>query len=273
MVHMASGPLNVQRLTTSVDDFRSSIRNWLAVVINAAACFLLMPALAYTLAVLIRADAPTLAGLVLIGSINGGHTSNLCTLIAKGDVALSVLMTMSTTLLCIVATPLLAKLLLGTVVSVDAVGIILSTVKVVLAPTVLGLAFKQWLPSTSERAAKLTPVLGVFATCIIVGSSVASCRPYILSAGAPLQLAILGLHLFGGLSGYVLSQMAGLSTAACRTVAIETSMKSSAVGYLLAVLHFQNFLVRVPAAVSVVWSAAVGSAFAAFWGRSGKQAA
>lgn len=29
-----------------------------------------------------RADAPTLAGLVLIGSINGGHTSNLCTLIA-----------------------------------------------------------------------------------------------------------------------------------------------------------------------------------------------
>lgn len=260
-------------LTTSVDDFRSSIRNWLAVVINAAACFLLMPALAYTLAVLIRADAPTLAGLVLIGSINGGHTSNLCTLIAKGDVALSVLMTMSTTLLCIVATPLLAKLLLGTVVSVDAVGIILSTVKVVLAPTVLGLAFKQWLPSTSERAAKLTPVLGVFATCIIVGSSVASCRPYILSAGAPLQLAILGLHLFGGLSGYVLSQMAGLSTAACRTVAIEISMKSSAVGYLLAVLHFQNFLVRVPAAVSVVWSAAVGSAFAAFWGRSGKQAA
>ena len=99
--------------------------------------------------------------------------------------------------------------------------------QVVLAPTVLGLAFKQWLPSTSERlrpgatkkeggirwtppfafrAAKLTPVLGVFATCIIaglpaapglrlspgvcfspssqVGSSVASCRPYILSAGS-----------------------------------------------------------------------------------------
>ncbi|CAE7701578.1 BASS2 [Symbiodinium pilosum] len=185
-------------LTTSVDDFRTSIRNWLAVVINAAACFLLMPALAYSLAILIRADPPILAGMVLIGSINGGHTSNLCTLIAKGDVALSVLMTMSTTLLCIVATPLLAKLLLGTVVSVDAVGIILSTVKVVLAPTIFGLAFKQWLPETSDRAARLTPVLGVLATCVIVGSSVASCRSYILSAGAPLQLAILGLHLLGG---------------------------------------------------------------------------
>lgn len=66
--------------------------------------------------------------------------------------ALSVLMTMSTTLLCIVATPLIAwplvkvldlffligksleakaQCILGTVVSVDAVGIIISTMKVV----------------------------------------------------------------------------------------------------------------------------------------------
>jgi len=254
-------------LTTSVEDFRSSMKSWLAVVINSFACFVIMPALAYTLAVLIRADAPTLAGLVLIGSINGGHTSNLCTLIAGGDVALSVLMTMSTTLLCIVATPLIAQCILGTVVSVDAVGIIISTIKVVLAPTIVGLAFKQWLPDTSSRASRFTPVLGVLATCVIVGSSVASCQPYILSAGWSLQLAILCLHIFGGTAGYLLAMVARLRQSACRTAAIETSMKSSAVGYLLAVLHFSNFLVRVPAAVSVVWSAIVGSAFAAFWSR------
>ncbi|CAK9029745.1 unnamed protein product [Durusdinium trenchii] len=185
-------------LTTSVEDFRSSMKSWLAVVINSCACFMIMPALAYFLALLIKANAPTLAGLVLIGSINGGHTSNLCTLIAGGDVALSVLMTMSTTLLCIVATPLIAQRILGTVVSVDAIGIVLSTVKVMLAPTIFGLAFKQWLPNASSRAAKFTPVLGVVATCIIVGSSVASCQSYILSAGLSLQLAVLCLHIFGG---------------------------------------------------------------------------
>eukprot|EP00434_Breviolum_minutum_P029972 symbB.v1.2.026503.t1/scaffold2653.1/size73901/7 len=41
-------------LTTSVEDFRSSMKSWLAVVINSFACFVIMPALAYTLAVLIR---------------------------------------------------------------------------------------------------------------------------------------------------------------------------------------------------------------------------
>ena len=34
------------------------------------------------------------AGMVLVGSINGGQASNLCAYIAKGDVALSVLVTM-----------------------------------------------------------------------------------------------------------------------------------------------------------------------------------
>jgi BASS family bile acid:Na+ symporter len=39
-------------------------------------------------------------------------------------------------------------------------------------------------------------------------------------------------------------------------------MKSSAFGFLLAKLHFPGFLVRVPAAVSVVWMALVGSSLA-----------
>ena len=38
---------------------------------------------------LTRADPPILAGMVLIGSINGGHTSNLCTLIAAALVEIS----------------------------------------------------------------------------------------------------------------------------------------------------------------------------------------
>jgi BASS family bile acid:Na+ symporter len=48
-------------------------------------------------------------------------------------------------------------------------------------------------------------------------------------------------------------------------MAIETSMKSSAFGFLLAKLHFGSFEARVPAAVSVVWMAITGSLLAIFW--------
>lgn len=64
------------------------------------------------------------------GSVNGGQASNLCTYIAKGNVALSVLMTTATTIGAIAMTPTLCKGLLGAVVPVDAAGIAKSTVEV-----------------------------------------------------------------------------------------------------------------------------------------------
>ena len=48
-------------------------------------------------------------------------------------------------------------------------------------------------------------------------------------------------------------------------MAIETAMKSSAFGFLLAKLHFSQYATRVPSAVSVVWMALVGAILAVVW--------
>ena len=46
---------------------------------------------------------------------------------------------------------------------------------------------------------------------------------------------------------------------------VVCSLQSSAFGFLLASMHFGDFLVRVPSAVSVVWMAVMGSSMAVFW--------
>lgn len=51
------------------------------------ACYAVMPLLAYALAMAFNLPPALLAGLVLVGSINGGQASNLCTYIAKGTPA------------------------------------------------------------------------------------------------------------------------------------------------------------------------------------------
>lgn len=73
------------------------------------------------------------------------------------------------------------------------------------------------------------------------------------------------MHLIGGLIGYALPRATGFGEVACRTMAIETSMKSSAFGFLLAKLHFGDYAARVPSAVSVVWMALTGSILAVIW--------
>jgi len=252
-------------ITTTIDDFRECLKRPGAVAINFISCYGIMPLLAFVLAKAIGAEGAILAGLVLVGSINGGQASNLCTLIAGGDVALSVLMTTSTTLGCIFMTPLICKVVLGAVVPVDAGGIVVSTFQVVLAPIFLGVGFNTLAPSFCKAVTPFTPVVGVISTVLLVGASVAKCAEPIKGAGLPLQMACCALHLFGGLLGFFATKAAGFNERTCRTVAIETAMKSSAFGFLLASLHFGAFNVRVPSAVSVVWMAIVGSVLAVYW--------
>jgi bile acid:Na+ symporter, BASS family len=73
------------------------------------------------------------------------------------------------------------------------------------------------------------------------------------------------LHLVGGLVGYFLPRLTGFDEVSSRTMAIETAMKSSAFGFLLAKLHFGQYAARVPSAVSVVWMALTGSILAVIW--------
>lgn len=166
-----------------------------------------------------------------------------------------------TTIGAIVMTPLVGKLLLGTVVPVNAKAVSLSTVQVVLAPILLGMGINAKFPKFVQAILPFSPILGVLITCLLVGVSVASSASEILAAGPSLQLAAFLLHALGGVAGYVFTKPF-YGEDVCRTFAIEFAMKSSAFGYLLASLHFPDFAVRVPSAVSIVWMTLIGSSLA-----------
>jgi len=252
-------------ITLTPDDFTRVLQQPGAVFWGFVLCYGLMPLLGLGLGNAFKLPLDLVAGVVLVGSINGGQASNLCTYIAKGDVALSVLMTTVTTIAGIFATPLLCKLLLGAVVPVDAVGIAVSCIQVVLAPIVVGMAANKLFPKSVQKVVPATPIIGMISTCFLVASAVAQCAPAIMSAGLKLQIPIMLLHLIGGIAGYWIPRAFKFTEVQCRTMAIETAMKSSAFGFLLAKLHFKQYAARVPSAVSVVWMALVGAILAVVW--------
>lgn len=117
-------------ITLTPDDFVQVAKKPVPTVMQFILCYAMMPALAFGLGKAFGLNDALTAGMVLVGSINGGQASNLCTYIAKGNVALSVLMTTATTIGAIFMTPLLCKSILGAVVPVDAAGIAKSTIQV-----------------------------------------------------------------------------------------------------------------------------------------------
>jgi len=252
-------------ITLTPQDFIDVTKEPAAVAMQFTLCYAMMPVLALGLGKFFKMDPAMLAGMVLVGSINGGQASNLCTYIAKGNVALSVLMTTATTLGAIFMTPFLCKLLLGAVVPVDAVGIAKSTIQVVLAPIAIGMSANKFFPKIVKSILPFAPIVGVASTCLLVASAVAQVADPIINAGWSLQIACILLHLVGGLVGYFLPKSTGFGEISSRTMAIETSMKSSAFGFLLAKLHLGEYAARVPSAVSVVWMALTGSILAVIW--------
>lgn len=252
-------------ITLTPADFVEVTKEPSSVLMQFTLCYAMMPTLAFGLGKLFGLEAGLLAGMVLVGSINGGQASNLCTYIAKGNVALSVLMTTATTVGAILMTPFLCKTILGAVVPVDAAGIAKSTIQVVLAPIAVGMSANKFFPKLVKAVLPFAPVVGVVSTCLLVASAVAQVAPQIMNAGVGLQIPVLLLHLIGGMVGYWLPKLTGFGEIKSRTMAIETSMKSSAFGFLLAKLHFGDYIARVPSAVSVVWMALTGSMLAVIW--------
>ena len=81
-----------------------------------------------------------------MGCCPGGTASNVVALIARADVALSVVMTTLSTLAAVVQTPRLTELLASQYVPVNGWTLFLKVVQVVLLPVALGVVLKQGFP-------------------------------------------------------------------------------------------------------------------------------
>ena len=133
-------------MTLTVGDFRRVVTMPRAIVIGFVLQFTVMPLGGLLFAWLFGLTGAVATGLILIGSVPGGTASNVITLLARGNVPLSVTMTACSTLLSPVMTPLAMKLLAGTFVPIDAWAMMQSILTMIIVPLVVGLAIHHFLP-------------------------------------------------------------------------------------------------------------------------------
>ena len=241
------------------------------VTVGLIAQFLVMPTLAAAIAVMLQLPAPLAVGLILVGCCPGGTASNVVTLIAKGDVALSVVMTSISTVAAVVLTPRLTEVLASQYVPVDGGLLLLRVLQVVLVPVTCGVLLKQGLPRLASRVEPAMPPIAVVAIVLIVASVVGSQRQLLLEQGALLLLACLLLHGGGFLLGFLMARMAGASSQAQCTISIEVGMQNSGLAVVLARTGgFTSPLTALPGAISAVVHCLLGSGFA-IWCRQVNQ--
>lgn len=256
-------------ITLSVDDFARVATRPATVAAGFLAQFVIMPTAGWLVATTLGLDTPFAVGLILVACCPGGTASNVVTYIARADVALSVLMTTCTTLGAVVLTPLLTKLLAGRLVEVDAWGLFLSTLQVVVLPVVAGVAINRFLPRVVRAVMPVAPLVSVITIALVCASIIGQNAAAVLGSGPQLLLAVVLLHAIGFGVGYLFARLLGYDRIVARTISIEVGMQNSGLGVVLAQKHFPaEPLTAVPCAISSVVHSVIGSLLAGWWRRT-----
>lgn len=268
-------------LTLELREFLTLIRERpLAILFGFAAQYTIMPAFGAIVSRMLGLPPSLSVGLILLGCCPGGTASNVVTLVAKGDVPLSIVMTICSTLGAVFLTPLLTKILAGAYVPVDAVKLSLSTLQVVVAPILLGSSIQSAFPSVVKFVTPFAPLLAVLASsllaCSVFSENFVRLRSTIADTSygngslfsgdiGAVMLSVFLLHFAGFLVGYAAAAIGGFKERQRRAISIEIGMQNSSLGVVLATAHFSSPLVALPPALSAVIMNIMGSTLGLVW--------
>jgi BASS family bile acid:Na+ symporter len=253
-------------LTLTMADFREVLRRPRDVVVGVVGHYLIMPGIAWLLAIALRLPPDIAVGVILVGCCPSGTASNVMTFLAKGDVALGVSIALISTLIAPLATPALVSLLAGTWMAIDTASLFKDIVQVVIVPIVLGLAAKTLFRRQAAASVKALPLVSTTAIVFIIAIIVALNQSKLLSNGLLILTAVILHNLLGFALGYGFARLFGMDLAKRKAVMLETGMQNSGLGAALAAAHFSP-LAAVPSALFSVWHNLSGSALATWFTR------
>ncbi|MEH7333588.1 bile acid:sodium symporter family protein [Neobacillus drentensis] len=253
-------------LTLELSDFKEVFRRPKEVALGVIGHFIIMPLLAFLLAVGLDLPKEVAVGVILVGCCPSGTASNVMVFLARGNVALAVAIASVSTLLAPIITPLLILLFASKWVDVSVASLFLSIVQVVIVPLALGFIIKKFFGKQAQAGAKAMPLVSVIAIVLIVSAVVAGSAAKIAETGLLIFGVVILHNLLGFLIGFFFARLCGMDLAKQKAVAMEVGMQNSGLGVAIATAHFSP-LAAVPSAIFSVWHNISGSLLANIFSR------
>ena len=243
-------------LNLELEDFKLFKYRPKPVVAGLIGQIIVLPALAWLIGRMFHLDPIFLIGFVLIACCPGGSSSNVFSMIAKGDVALSVSLTACSSIITLFTVPLIMEWVTtsaGSQVDVHLpVGkLVMQNLVLMFLPIAVGIAVRKksyWVANKIHKVlSKIAfPALIFLATIFFIQN-----REAIIDKFGQLGLSITVLILLAMASGVALSWALRVNTRERRTIVIEIGMQNAAQAIAIASspLVFNNDLIAIPAII------------------------
>jgi BASS family bile acid:Na+ symporter len=223
-------------------DFAIALRKPQGIAVGLVCQYGIMPALAFAMAQALQLPPAYAVGLILMGCMPGGTTSNIFTYFSKGTLSLSILMTVSSTLVAVVMVPLTLAFYSSGIEGNWQIPRenVLQVLVVLLVPTLIGMALRRWNANAGAVIEMIGGLLGVVVILFLIVSWVPRNFELLLSTGFPVFAASIGLGVAGIALGYGLSRLLRQDHRRSRTIALETGIQNGPLGVLIVVLSFSG---------------------------------
>lgn len=249
----------------SLADFTRVIRMPKAVLVGLACQFSIMPVVGTVIALALGFPPEIAAGVVLIGSVSGGLASNVMTYLSKGNVALSVTLTAVGTLMAPIMTPFLMRVFAGQFIAIDFLAMMMSIIRMVIFPIVLGLAFNRVVRGRAEWLHDVMPLVSMAGIAVIIVVITAAGRDDLMTIGPALIFAAILHNAAGYLFGYWGCRALRMEETTCRTVAFEVGMQNGGLASGIAAELGRAATLGLAPAVFGPWMNVSGSFLANWW--------
>ncbi|KAA8985493.1 MULTISPECIES: bile acid:sodium symporter family protein [Gammaproteobacteria] len=242
-------------MTLTPRDFRQVAVYPRGIIVGTIAQILVMPALAFLIIAIFNLSPMIAVGLVIIAACPGGTTSNLFALMARGNVALSIVLTVLANLITIVSLPLFTNLALdlymgeNEAIRLPVERTIMTLGLIVLLPIAIGMMLKSRFPEKAQKAESAVSVFGGVVLAMLVVALVYNVRDQLgelLSQAGPAAIA---LNLAGIGIALGLSRLTGLTQRESMAVAVELGIKNGTIGLLVTLNLLESEAMSVPSAV------------------------
>ncbi len=253
-------------LTQTRDDFLRVLRAPKAIGLGLFLQYSVMPLLAFLISQLLNLESDLAVGLIIVGCCAGGTASNVMTFLAKGNVALSITLTLASTILGVFLTPLLIQLYAGHIVEIEILPMLLTICKIVLIPVIAGSLIRFWFSGWVKKIDHLLPHIATLLIVLIIAIVMALNANKFSQISLTLLLAIALHNGLGLIIGYFTAYWCGFSKKDIKAIAIEVGMQNSGLGVALAIKYFTP-LTALPGAIFSIWHNISGSLLAAYWTR------
>lgn len=216
-----------------------------AVALGMTGQIVLLPAIAFALAWMLEVPPVYFMGLVLIACCPGGSSSNVFSMLAKGDVALSVTLTAVSSIVTLFTLPVIMELTshivshnAGISIELPIGKLLVQNIVLLFVPLMAGWLFRRWKPILAGKVSKVLNKLAFPALMTLALLFFLQYTQEIIDNFRLIGMACGLLILASMACSSLLSRIGKLTDAVRRTIVIEVGMQNAAQAIAIATSPF-----------------------------------